>query len=146
MFGGHCNLSKVKGVCLFCTLNCIESHFFDVFVELLFLCFLVFTKICFVSSSYKYSTSSPYIEESYQFKIQNKTVENWRFLTNLQKKAYHTVLSPFQMSNWIAKFNSWKFIVARWILHQLSLTQSQGIFSIYLCSSIWCRNKTQFCS
>ena len=36
-FGGNCNLSKLSGLCLFCTLNCMKTPFSDAFLELLFL-------------------------------------------------------------------------------------------------------------
>ena len=60
--------------------------------------------------------------KSNQFKVDIKSREGltWNsdmWLTNLSKTAC-AALSPTEMSNQIAKFNSWKLIAARWILHQ----------------------------
>ena len=78
---GHCNLSKLNGLRLFCTLNRMKSPFPDVFVEFPFLysiflyilCFLVLTKICLASSSYKCPPSwSGKLAASNQFKVDIK--------------------------------------------------------------------------
>ena len=50
--------------------------------------------------------------------IQNRrTVVNWRYMINKASEDRIT-LSPFQILNQIAQFNSWKLIVVRWTLHQ----------------------------
>ena len=82
--------------------------------------FLVFIKICLIISSSKYS-HHVWIKSN-QFKVDIKSREGltWNsdmWLTNLSKTAC-AALSPTEMSNQIAKFNSWKLIAARWILHQ----------------------------
>ena len=73
-FGGNGNLSKLSGLCLFCTLNRMKTPFSDVFLELLFfMCFLIFTKICLVSSPQKYPpTWSFKLAESNEFKVDVK--------------------------------------------------------------------------
>ena len=76
-FGGHCNLHTLSGLCKFCNLIRMKSSF-PVFDELLFLCFLVFTKIChIISSSNKYPPCWSFkLAKSNQFKvdIKSKTV------------------------------------------------------------------------
>ena len=62
------------------------------------------------------------LAESNPFKVEikSRTWLAWNadmWLRNLPKTACAT-LSPFQMSNRIAKFSSWKLIATRWIIRQ----------------------------
>ena len=117
-FGGHCNFSNLSGLYLY-----FESYKNALLWYLSWtsfpICFLLFTKICLVSSSYKYPPSWSFIlTESNQFKVDitYKIGRLWigdTWLTNLQKTAYAITLSTFLISNQVAKFNSWKLIVAR---------------------------------
>ena len=82
------------------------------------ICFLLFTKICLIiSSSNKYPPCWSFKPaESNQFKvdIKSRTGLTWNADMWLIFQRLHAQHSPLQMSNQIAKFNSWKLVVAKW--------------------------------
>ena len=87
------------------------------------ICFLVLPKSVWHHHHTNTHSWSFKLGESNQFKVDiiYKIGLSWiegTWLTNPQKTACAITLSPFQISNQIAKFNNWKLIVARWILHQ----------------------------
>ena len=115
---------------------CLSRTYFSI-------CFFILTKTCFISS-YKYPPSWSFnLTESNQFKVDitYKIGLLWigdARLTNLQQTAYAIILSSFQISNQIAKFNSWKLIVATWILCQHNI----NAFTTYFQYLIWQFNST----
>ena len=108
------------------------------------MCFLSFTKICLTISPLDKHPScwSFKLSRSHQFKLD---IKSWTWLTwnadmwlKILLKTACATLSPFQMLNQIAKFNSCKLIPAKWILHQRNINAITTCFK-YL---IWQFNST----
>ena len=104
----------------------MKLPFPDVFDELLFLYAFSFSLKSVSSSHHRTNThnvgvlNSPNQISSKWILITSRLGLTWNadmWLINLPKTACAT-LSPIQMSNQIAKFNTWKLIAARWILRQ----------------------------
>ena len=101
------------------------------------ICFFIFTKVCLIISMLEFQTPpcwSSKLSESSQFRgnIKSRTGLMWNadiWLANLTKTAC-TTLSLFEMLNWIAKFNSWKLIMTKWIPHQHSINAITTYFNI----------------
>ena len=53
----------------------------------------------------------------------NRTVINWRYMINKSSKDSIRNYFENQISNQIARFNSWKVIVDTWMLHELNINE-----------------------
>ena len=103
-FGGHCNLSTLTGLCLFCNSNQMKLVFRCLWWTSFPICFLAFTKICvIISLSNKY--------------LNKMTWNAGMSLRNLPKTACAT-LESFKCKIKLPNMIRLKLITATWMLCQ----------------------------